>query len=48
MLDLLEESGNKLEKLLRRTSVAGAPWSVVEGPVPDRIGAARAIVDPLL
>ena len=30
MLDLLEESGLKLEKLLRRTSVTGAPWSVVE------------------
>ena len=30
MLDLLEESGAKLEKLLRNTSVAGAPWSVIE------------------
>ncbi len=30
MLDLLDESGMKLEKLLRRTSVAGAPWSVIE------------------
>jgi polyphosphate kinase 2 (PPK2 family) len=30
MLDVLDESGQKLEKLLRRTSVAGAPWSVVE------------------
>ncbi len=30
MLDLLEDSGRKLEKLLRRTSVAGAPWSVIE------------------
>ncbi|MDH3958050.1 MAG: polyphosphate:AMP phosphotransferase [Actinomycetota bacterium] len=29
-LDLLEESGHKLEQLLRRTSVAGAPWTVVE------------------
>ncbi len=30
MLDLLEESGQKVEKLLRRTSVTGAPWSVIE------------------
>ncbi len=30
MLDLLLDSGNKLEKLLRRTSVTGAPWSVIE------------------
>ncbi len=30
MLDLLEEGGDKLERLLRRTSVAGAPWSVIE------------------
>jgi polyphosphate:AMP phosphotransferase len=30
MLELLEDSGAKLEKLLRRTSVAGAPWSVIE------------------
>jgi polyphosphate:AMP phosphotransferase len=30
MLDLLEESGRKLESMLRRTSVTGAPWSVIE------------------
>jgi polyphosphate:AMP phosphotransferase len=30
MLDLLQESGQKLESMLRRTSVAGAPWSVIE------------------
>ena len=30
MLDLLKESGRKLESMLRRTSVPGAPWSVVE------------------
>jgi polyphosphate:AMP phosphotransferase len=30
MLELLEDGEAKLEKLLRRTSVAGAPWVVVE------------------
>lgn len=30
MLDLLEEGGRKLESMLRRTSVPGAPWTVVE------------------
>lgn len=30
MLDLISESGAKLERLLRRTSVTGAPWTVVE------------------
>jgi polyphosphate:AMP phosphotransferase len=30
MLDLLEDSGQKLESMLRRTSVPGAPWSVIE------------------
>ena len=30
MLDLLEEAGAKLDTMLRRTSVAGAPWSVIE------------------
>jgi polyphosphate:AMP phosphotransferase len=30
MLDLLEDSGRKLESMLRRTSVPGAPWSVIE------------------
>ncbi len=30
MLDLLEDGGPKLERLLRKTSVTGAPWTVVE------------------
>jgi polyphosphate:AMP phosphotransferase len=30
MLDLLQDGEAKLEQLLRRTSVAGAPWSVIE------------------
>ncbi|MGB8020836.1 MAG: polyphosphate:AMP phosphotransferase [Candidatus Nanopelagicales bacterium] len=30
ILQALDESNAKVEKLLRRTSVAGAPWSVVE------------------
>jgi polyphosphate:AMP phosphotransferase len=30
MLDLLEESGRKLERMLRATSSPGAPWTVVE------------------
>lgn len=30
ILELLEDSGQKVEKLLRRTSVTGAPWSVIE------------------
>ncbi len=29
-LDVLKESGQKLERLLRTTSLAGAPWTVVE------------------
>lgn len=29
-LDLLEESGHRLEQMLRRTSVPGAPWTVIE------------------
>lgn len=36
------------ERYLDRARRSGAPWSVVEGPVPDRVEAARAIVDPLL
>jgi polyphosphate kinase 2 (PPK2 family) len=30
MLDLLQESGRKLERMLRATSSPGAPWTVVE------------------
>ncbi len=30
ILDLFGESGPKLERLLRRTSIAGAPWSIIE------------------
>jgi polyphosphate:AMP phosphotransferase len=30
MLDLVQESGRKLERMLRATSAPGAPWTVVE------------------
>ncbi|HEX6886631.1 MAG TPA: polyphosphate:AMP phosphotransferase [Candidatus Nanopelagicales bacterium] len=46
MLDMLADGEGKLEKLLRRTSVAGAPWSIIEATDPRYrdVAVARTLV----
>ncbi len=36
------------ERYVEHARRSGAAWSVVEGPVPERVSAARAVVDAVL
>ena len=36
------------ERYVARARRSGAPWTVVEGPVPERVQAARVVVDTVL